>query len=177
MNIFNKQTTFPLVTRRTKLLLGSFAVGAGVVLTARAVKRWRAGRGSSGLRSVARFGVRAMAHRQDAVWEGLAGRSLFKQLCAQLASAGYPPSDIGDIEAAHQCVVHVGKSSLYLTMQPTDHYEWDIILSRSLGSAHSPGPAPKNRAPVRRFLSVLDQALNALDETEEVRWLRRQDCR
>ncbi len=162
------------IGKRTKFLVGVAVVGAGAALTARAWKRWRA-RGASGLRTVARFGVLASAHRRDAGWEGLAGRALFKQLCAQLAVAGYPPSDHGDIEVAHECELFVVNAPVYLTMRSVDH-EWEVVVSSSPAVGTEPGPPPKNTASLRRFLETLDQALSALEETEEIRWLRRADA-
>lgn len=156
------------IGRNKRVLLGSIVVGAAVVLTSRAIKRRRARRG---MRRVARFGVLAMAHRQDAGWEGLPGRSLFKRLCAKLAELGYPPSDVGDIEAAHACKVFVGAKPLFLTMAATAEHEWEVVVSRALSAQQKPGSAPKNTAPVRAFLNSLDRALNSLEETEEIRWV------
>lgn len=157
-------------------MVGAAVVGAGAALAVRAWRRWRSHDGLDDLRTVARCAVIAAAHRRDAGWEGLAGRALFKQLCARLALEGYPPSDHGDIAALHECVLHAEGVPIYLVMRPVDR-DWEVVVSRTPSVDGRPGLPPRRDATTRRFLGALDRALHALEETEEIRWLRREDAR
>lgn len=164
------------ISKNAKLVVGSVAVGAVVGLVARRWRKRRARRkAEESFKTVALFSLEPLIHTGAHEWERLSGRAIFKQLCARLTASGYPPSDVGNIEEAHQCVLHVDGNPIFLTMKDGEgpRQEWAIFVSRSLGTAQKPGPVPADSQPIRSFLVELDHAINSLEETRDVRWRRR----
>jgi hypothetical protein len=164
------------INKNIKLLFGSMAIGAGVGLVVRQWrKRRRRRKAEESFKTVVLFSLEPLIQTGDHEWESLSGRVVFKQICAKLALAGYPPSDVGDIEEAHQCVLHVDGDPIFLTMKDGegDREEWAIYVSRSLGTGQKLGPAPKDSKALRDFLRELGYAVNALQDSRDVRWRKR----
>jgi len=161
------------ISPKTKLILGSVAAGALVGLAARGIaRRLRARKDRRGLRTVATFEVQGEAAVVDAEWEALPGRALFKRLCSELAALGFAPSDSGDIEASHECFVHVDEEPLYVAMQRGGQ-GWVVVAGRRR-ARRQPISTPADTAGVRRFLSALDGALRELSGPHGPTWHRRE---
>lgn len=161
------------IDKNVKLIFGSVALGAVVGLVARRWRRRRKQRkAEESFKTVVLFSLEPVIHTAGHEWEGLSGRAIFKQLCSKLAVSGYPPSDVGDIEETHQCVLHVDGDPIFLTMKDGegDRKEWAIYVSRSLGTAKEPGPTPDDSEALRQFLVELGYAVNAIEESRDVRW-------
>ena len=164
------------IKKNVKLMVGTAAVGAAVGLIARRWTRRRKKRkAEESYKTVVLFSLEPLIHTGDHAWEKLSGRSIFKQICSKLAVSGYPPSDVGDIERSHQCVLHVDGDPVFLTMKggEGERQEWAVYVSRSLGRANEPGPPPQDTEALRAFLVELGYAVNAVEESRDVRWRAR----
>ncbi len=159
---------------RHKAIVAAIAVGLGVGLIGRRLLRRRARRLSKkSFQTVAFFSVTPLIHEEDADWETLPGRALFKRLCTALTMAGYPASDVGDIDAAHCCEVVAGGAPLFVTLtsSPDNGARWVLSVSgqRPKKGRH-PAPPPADTFETRAFLGTLGRTLRDLVGVDEISW-------
>ena len=113
-----------------------------------------------------------MVRGEDAEWETLLGRAFFKRLCTALTMAGYPASDVGDIDQAHCCEVVVGRTPVYLTLTTSadDRTRWVLTASGRRPKGRRPGPPPADTFEARAFLGTLGRTMRDLVGVDEIGW-------